>query len=159
MTIEDVSARLEKLERQNRRMRAGGIGALVLIAAVSLLGQAAAPEKVIRAQRFEVVDAAGTFRAGLETTSDGSPWLRLDGKGGGRRVLLGVPASGIPEMSLWDGDGKRRIFLGLGRDGSPAMSFIDRGDRDRMALSLAPEGSPSLLLSDKDGKVIDRMPR
>jgi hypothetical protein len=64
MTIEELSARLEKVERANRRLRAGGLAALVLAAAGAAMGQAIPAEKVVRAESIQVVDKDGKVRSG-----------------------------------------------------------------------------------------------
>ena len=54
--------RLEKLERENRRMKQLGVVGLLALGGVLLMGQTKpkpkAP-KVVQAQRFELVDATG----------------------------------------------------------------------------------------------------
>ena len=65
-----VDARLDKLERDNRRLKLA-VGALLLaLAAVPLIG-AVMPEQipeVIRARAFQVIDANGNERAAMNPT-------------------------------------------------------------------------------------------
>ena len=78
MSASDIELlqRVERLERQNRVLKAGGIVGLLLVAFL-----AAAPPKdvaydVVRATRFEVVDDQGTQRGFLGMQGP-TPMLRL----------------------------------------------------------------------------------
>ena len=68
-----LESRVDKIERDNRRLKLT-VGALLLaLAAVPLIG-AVMPEQiqdVIQARKFEVVDENGTRRAGLNATGIG----------------------------------------------------------------------------------------
>src|SRR5512145_392370 len=76
----DVSARLARLEAQNRRLQ--GAAALLGLALFALVAAGfAAParpaEKELRAERFVLVDAAGAELGALGADSQGSPNLLL----------------------------------------------------------------------------------
>ena len=65
--MNDIEARLQKLERVNRRMMRAGIGVLLLAGGAILLGQAA-PDRItdeVRTRRLVVVDATGRVCADL----------------------------------------------------------------------------------------------
>jgi len=68
-----LESRVDKIERDNRRLKLT-VGALLLVlAAVPLVG-AVMPEQVqdvIQARKFEVIDENGTRRAGLNATGIG----------------------------------------------------------------------------------------
>ena len=68
-----LESRVDKIERDNRRLKLT-VGALLLaLAAVPLIG-AVMPEQiqdVIQARKFEVIDENGTRRAGLNATGIG----------------------------------------------------------------------------------------
>jgi hypothetical protein len=175
MTIEELSARLEKVERQNRWMRAGGIAALVLVAAGAAMGQAAAPPKVIQAERFEVRDAGGKTRAVLGINPEGvaelalhdkigEPRIGMDvapegpsrawlGEAGKRGIMLFQTPDGSPALGLSDKEGNPRIGLFLTPDGSPALKLFDEGNsgKARAGIVLLADGSPAVILSDRDG--------
>ena len=69
----EITERLGKVEKQNRIMRLGG-GVIILVVAVSLIGGAAKdkPEiaKVIKAEKFVVVDSEGKERVVIENSKD-----------------------------------------------------------------------------------------
>ena len=62
-----VNERLDRLERQNRRLRSAGLAAVVLLGAALVMGQDAAekPANVIKARSFQVVDSKGKIHAEL----------------------------------------------------------------------------------------------
>jgi hypothetical protein len=76
-----VVARLEKVERQNRRLRGAGIAVLVLAVAGLLMGQAMPKARIVEAEGFVLKDGAGKVRAGLAVVKAG-PVLRLSDENG-----------------------------------------------------------------------------
>ncbi|MCZ6691045.1 MAG: hypothetical protein O7H41_15765 [Planctomycetota bacterium] len=62
---QSVSERLDRLERQNRRLKLVGLSAVVLLGAALVMGQDAAekPADVIKARSFQVVDPKGKVHA------------------------------------------------------------------------------------------------
>ncbi len=150
MTIEEMSARLEKVERQNRWMRAGGIAALVLAAAGAAMGQAVPAPKVIQAERFEVVDSKGKSRVSIGAAEDGSSGLEISDNKGKPRVAVGAFTNGCVGLILYDGDGKRRTEISVLQDGSPVLRLCDKEEKDRAALAVHPDGCPGFGLLDKE---------
>ena len=84
--------------------------------------------KVLRAERFEVVDSSGKVRAALETLPDGSPGLTLRDKDGQMRAGL-LLSNGSPGLSLWGKDGKGGAMLAVRADGSPELALYDKDGR------------------------------
>jgi len=154
-----VHARLEKLERQNRRMKGIGFAVLLVFGSAFLMGQAAPTPKVIKAERFEVVDANGKGRAVLAVYPDRSAGLTIFGVNGKPRATLGVQPSqtpsidpsDIPRLSLIDANGKERVSLRLDFLGS-GLAQNDANGKPRSALGLTSTGHPHLYLWDAKGK-------
>ena len=69
--------RLEKLERQNRRMKQAGAAVLVLAAAVLLMGQAS-PNRTVEANRFVLTDRSGNEQGVLMLKPSGPSFMLLD---------------------------------------------------------------------------------
>ena len=120
--------RLEKLARQNRRLKI--FGALILV----VLG-------VILATQAYVL--LRVYSPGLAVED-----LVLRDPKGKIRAMLGV-ADGQVRLDLRDPEGHRRATLGLGDDGSPGLAFFDREQRVRAELNLGPDGDPKFTLRDK----------
>jgi hypothetical protein len=170
-SLETLTQRLERLERDNRRLRRMGGGFLIGLIALLLTAQAVPPARIVEAQHFVVKDGAGKKRAEL-TTSDTGPELVFVDTMGRRKAALGL-ALGEPHLvmfgydrygtapvqtlrvaltreassiSLNDAKGKQvRISL---FDDASGITLTDGRGRNRLALALDDEGLPTLLLRD-----------
>ena len=172
-----VVARLEKVERQTRRMKYAGIVVVMLAGAAVLMGQAAPKGKTIEAEKFVVVDNAdhtrailgydddGTFglwirsevgkpRLGLGILTDESVGLGLSDIDGKTRASLVFDERGRSRLHYYDGDGKLISFLFLRENGSAGLTMRDGNGQIRADLSLNEHGAPALTLINKRGKVI-----
>lgn len=167
MTIEELSARLEKVERANRRMRAVGGLVLVLAAAGAAIGQAAPPPKLIQAERFELLGrrgaVIGTFGNGQAGESPDQPHLVLSGKDDGGGALLSV-TDGIPTLQLhgpsWTVTAGSLFDLKNPRHGVVGgVSVHGETVQPLLRLAVDSEGAPALVVFDKGGKVLERLPK
>ncbi len=111
-TMETLAGRMDRVERENRRLKRSGVVALAVIAAIVLMGQAASklappgkPGKVVGAEQFIVHDARGGVRAELGTLPNGTVRLVLYDRGN---------------------PGETRVILSAGPESSPALSFSDK---------------------------------
>ena len=127
-------------------------------ATVAAQAKEPAVAEVVRARRFEMVDAAGKARAVLSVLPDGRTGLLLVDAGGKGRVILRLHSDGTPVLALYDAAGKERASLSLLPDGSPALGFHDAAGKTRAALSVRPDGTSTLVLADAAGKVIWKAP-
>ncbi len=116
---EGIEERLERLERENLRLKRVGTVVLVFALALVLMGQVGS-SRVISAQYFVVTDAAGKRRALLGTTDTGDPSLMLLDRDGEPRASVLVTGFGLQDAS-----GTTRALLSLGADATPSMSLHD----------------------------------
>ncbi len=82
--ISKLVGRLEKVERQNRRMKRIGIAGILCAGAVFLVGaQGNKPEVLeeVRAKRFVVIDDEGRERTVMHATADRSNFAMSDENG------------------------------------------------------------------------------
>jgi hypothetical protein len=112
LRINTLARRLDRVERENRRMKKAGVVALVVIVAVVLMGQGikktappGKPGKIVGAEQFIVHDARGGVRAELGTLPNGTVRLVLYDRGN---------------------PGETRVILSAGPESSPALSFSDK---------------------------------
>ncbi|MFQ5929667.1 MAG: hypothetical protein ACE5MK_08200 [Acidobacteriota bacterium] len=147
-----MEERLNRLERENRRLKEAGALTLAAIAVVVIMGQAM-PSKVVEAEKFVVRDASGKVHAALGTVNKRAVSLALIDKNGNPRVVLGVLSDGSPSLSFYDKDMNRRAVLGLRADDSPDLALLDRDRKLRARLSLNDEGSATLVFIDSGGKI------
>jgi len=119
----------------------------------------AAVEKVVQAERFELVDSQGNVRARLGAGADGSPSLHLLDSNGAPRISLWVRSE--PRMLTDEGPGLElcgenavaRARISVRSDGAPAVRLLDEQGIERAVLALKPDGAPSLHLFNKGGQV------
>ncbi|MGH7299604.1 MAG: hypothetical protein ACREJE_04240, partial [Candidatus Rokuibacteriota bacterium] len=89
-THHHLTRRLDRLERENRRLKLLGALALLGLAALTVMGQTAATPVVntIEAERFVLRDGAGHARATLGLRPDGTAALALADDTQQERVVL-----------------------------------------------------------------------
>jgi len=143
----------------NRRvaLAAAGLLAVLLVANVSVRRVHAAPDpapaKLVMAQEFRLVDAAGEERATLALQPDGSPYLSLSDKAKNRRITVRVRPDGGAVMAVNDSDGKNRIALDTQPDGSASVTITSKKGKGGAGMLTPPDGSPVVMVRDKDGTV------
>ena len=128
-----VHERLEKLEKQNRRLKRAGLVVMVLAGATLLIGQAKPQVQwKVEAERFVLMDANGKLRAELGMAEHG------------------------PHLAFYDAEGTRRAVLGIVQKG-PGLFFLDTTQKRRVAMGLAEKG-PVLFFFDEDGNTVFSKP-
>jgi len=111
--------------------------------------KAAPVQEVIRAKRFELVDAEGKTRGELSMGVYGrSPEIRFFDQKGESGALLTVDSDGRPACVLFDGKGKPRSLMSVDADGNPGLRLLNEKGKTRAGLSL-----DGLGLFDDNGKV------
>ncbi len=138
-----MEERLNRLERENHRMKQAGVVALAVIAAVVLMGQATGGKvaKVVEAEKFVLRDAEGKPRARLESLPSGSVRLALLDKNENIQSVLGV---GVGRPSL--------VLAGRNNKTILTTSFLSISGKSRLTLAVLPSGEQSLVLTDNTGR-------
>ena len=186
LTLESLAQRVNRLERQNRRLKAAAITVAAGLAAAVCMGQMKTPD-TIEAKQFiardaqgkmriklslnegahgiaqpglTLYDAEGNGRAGLYVGTDGPAFDLTDGKGWAPRLTLSVGEMGQPELYMRNAKGKPRVHLvAWDVEGlESGLGLYDRTIRQRLLLTLADDGQPSLRLLDGDGKPVFSAP-
>ena len=125
--LEHVLRRLEKLERQNRRLKGFGF-AMAVAGAVGLLAAAqpaANKDKVAEFEQFVLRDAAGKQRATFGMTPDG-PALRFLDAEGKTSASLGTAKAGL-FLRLNNPDGGLQTGINLNQGGVVVVSYGTTG--------------------------------
>lgn len=130
MTPEETAQRLEKLERDNKRLKRSALCTVIVLAALGgIYATQPVPDK-ITAREFEVVDASGKPRVRLVSEQGEAYIVLLDADNTPAASML-VDKSGRPAFSLFHafgklpGANKPRAIMGLSGDGSPGIRLYD----------------------------------
>lgn len=170
-SIEELSKRICKLERDMDRTRRIGFMLLFLLGAVFLMGQAKIRNRTIEGERFILRDLAGNRRAELlmEAAGPGLVVYDPDGNrlgrfgatgpgqgaslsvqnpnGGGKATLISLPDG--PHLIMFDSNGRFRGEMGANVRG-PYLFLNDSNEQLRLALVVESE-APRLQMSDRAG--------
>ena len=155
MTADEITLRVESLERRQRWLVRAFTTSLALVVAGPLLMGAtkASGGKTVEAEKLVVRDAKGVARAALGTDAGGAPALDLFDAGGAKLISMrGAP--GAPIIELADGAGGS-AWLTVSQTGASLSLSKANGEVD-MATNAT--GAPSLRLQDRDGKILWQAP-
>jgi len=126
-------ARLGMLERENCRLRLGMLAVVAAVGALVCLAATNPAPNIVRAQRFELVNAKGKVRAEL--------------------ALLPGPYSGAG-LTLWDDTGEVRVLLRAHASGAAHLTLCGEKGQVRAVLSAPTGGAGGLTLRDATGRSI-----
>ena len=144
-TMETLARRLDRVERENRRLKQAGVVVLAVIGAVVLMGQATGNvAKVVEAEKFVLRDADGKGRARLESLPSGLVRLALLDKDENIQSVLGVGV-GRPSLVLAGRNNKTILTTSF-------LSVSGKGRKSRLTLAVLPSGEQSLVLTDNTGR-------
>jgi hypothetical protein len=147
-TLEDLTQRVDHLERENRRLEQvgavvlAGVAVVVLVGLMALVGLAtlgfmqqgkdSRVAQVVEAEQFILRDSKGRNRGGLDATSD-IPKLILTDEGGFIRASLGVGVGsafgGQVSLGLFDLESQGYVALTAPRGKLPHLEFVGRGGK------------------------------
>ena len=163
-------SRVERLEKQNRRLRQGAVVFLLAIVSIGLMaqtrqtpsssqrqkGRAPAPAApagptAVEAQGFILKDSNGRVRAELGFMGS-SPSLKFKDESGSALVTLALnsDAPGGPMLLLSDPQHHASVALSVLEHAGPQLSLTGERADIQLHMAVAPDGT-TLELSDKDG--------
>lgn len=127
----------------------GAASSWFLMGSLVFAQKAPQSEKVLQAERFEVIDQAEKVRAKFGMLPDGTPLLMLLDQTEKSRVELSMETDGSPHLALYDRGGNNFIALAVLPDSSAHLQLFDQAGKLRITLGTAPDGSPDLELLDQ----------
>jgi hypothetical protein len=127
------SNRLDKLERENRRLKVYGSVVLLGVAGALCMGLAAAPSKKLEAEVIVIKSPHGKAQ-----------------------MILGVGEEG-PALTLVDTDGKLRVNIDASNDG-PGIDLLDAKESPRAQLMVTEDQGPLLNFTDSKGAQVSLKP-
>jgi len=113
----DLVARVERLERQNKRLRLSGLAVLGVAGAVALMS-AATMCRTVTAEKFLVQDSSSRTRA----------------------VLTAYETGGTPKLSLLNDQGDEALSFGVGEDGHAFLELPGDHGPVRHTIALSSDG-------------------
>lgn len=164
----DINLRLEKLERENRRMKRIGIAAAVVVSTFIVGGQAKT-SKIVEANEFRLLDASKKVRALLSMSATGGPELTLNDADG--NFVVSLSTAPMPSLTLRPIGTGQSVYLHAGTTDSPNASLglglppsgilIDAGGHNAIEMSGSAGtfrvnldedlGGPRITVTDKEG--------
>jgi threonine dehydrogenase-like Zn-dependent dehydrogenase len=120
-----LSERLATLERQNRRLRTGGLALVGVLGAVGLMSARSALCDQVSAERFVVRDTHGRTRMVMDAYSN-EPVISLRNEAGKTVASMGIDEKGEAYLTFFDATGKAR-----GSDAKCDASKCDKQDKQK----------------------------
>ncbi|HUY14148.1 MAG TPA: hypothetical protein VMX16_11050 [Terriglobia bacterium] len=174
MNEAEIARRLEKLERDNRRLKGFAFATMVLAAAVGGIYATRPVPKTITAHAFEVVDNSGSLRARMSADPIGDTGIRFyDAHGALMRAMMAVLPSGESRIEINDAHEYTSVAISAGPSGDPVIKlngpqgtkrevigqygigFYDAGGSQRAVVGVNQIGAPFISLSDAQGFSMD----
>jgi hypothetical protein len=157
MAEKELVERLEKLERDNRRLKGFAVAALILAAALGAIYATRPVPDVIKAHEFDVVDRAGNVRAEMRMNPAGEPDFAIFDQGGRLRGSLYVDAGGSSQVALYGKGGNVALRMSANPDASGVILFAQMKPKFQLPLvmEVTPGGQPGVTLRDGQGFTMD----
>ncbi len=142
--LSSLASRIEKLERQNRLFKRGGLVLLLSAATLIVMGQAR-PNRTMGADEFVLRDSSGKKWAALQM-SQTEPYEIPEAV-----PPMKVPAGPYPNLTFYGVNGEKRAVLGASSLLS-SLALFDYTDNPKIILSNLGGNLPSLRLETDGAK-------
>lgn len=108
--------------------------------------------------RLSVLDQEGKERLRVGSVEEPAGWgLRAYDEDGQNRIIVGLWTGAASGMRLYDGNGTKRAGLGLTLDGqNQGLGLIDANGTERLGVGMGPGGGGDFVMKDWEGKDIWR---
>jgi hypothetical protein len=150
MSNTELVERLERLERDNRRLKGFAIAALALAVALTTIYATQPVPQRVTAHEFDVVDSSGRARVSMGMAL-GEPSVSLSDAQGKVRAEMSIGPSGGPSICLTDAEGQPRVSMGIASR-NVFISIYDAAGNGRASMGFSPSGGPVIGVSDAQDK-------
>lgn len=148
--LQSIMLRLDRVERENRRLKRLSLAVMVVVAAILLMAQAPSHKtRTVEADRFVLIDASGQVRADLAMAADNTPALTLLNEKGS--PLVSLRGADSPSLTLSNADSKEILKLLVSPDVN-SLALYD-GQTARVGVGVWKEAAGLALYDDK-GKLV-----
>jgi hypothetical protein len=157
MFEDELRGRLDRMERQLRRWRLGGVVGLCLAVVTVACAMAEAPTRELSVETLKIVQQDGKERLIL-TAKPGIPDMSFLDPAGRSRLTLDIAGDAQPVLAIAEsGHEKGRLTIGI-ENGSPMLRLYDKDGKLRVMLGIPHEVGSLIRLLDTDGSVLRRLP-
>jgi hypothetical protein len=147
----DVLERLERLEKQNRRLKSAAALFIIFTSSLVLMSAAGHKGRTVEARQVVLKDDEGNTRAILGMRSAGPGITLYDANGDKVQALLTVLQTG-PVLGLYDADGTTRVLLGVTPKGA-TLTFNDAEGKLRGGIGFSGDAQ-NVTFFDRDGNPV-----
>jgi hypothetical protein len=147
----DVLERLERLEKQNRRLKSAAALFMIFTCSLVLMSAAGHKGRTVEARQVVLKDDEGNTRAILGMRSAGPGLTLYDANGDKVQALLAVLQTG-PVLGLYDADGTTRVLLGVTPKGV-TLTFNDTEGKLRGGIGFSGDAQ-NVTFFDRDGNPV-----
>lgn len=124
--IDALTRRLERLEREHRRLKRTGATILIGVAALFLMGHGEPAAKLIEGDQIALRAPGAPIRGELSVQGDGGArFVLYDTNRTPRLQLTSAAPGGAPALVLYDSRQSPHAWLRLDDDGSPHLELYD----------------------------------
>jgi hypothetical protein len=149
--------RLNRMDRELRYWRLGGIVTLAVAAVVAAGAWADPPAKELRVETLRIVEPNGKDRIVL-TAVPGVPDMTFLDPGGHTRLTLDIADDNRPVLVISEsGKTKGRLELGI-ENGSPTLQLYDRDGVKRVTIGIPKDIGALIRTYDEKGRIQGRFP-
>ena len=149
--------RLNRVERELRYWRLGGILTLATAVVVVAGAMAEPPAKELRVETLRIVQRDGKERIVL-TAVPGVPDMTFLDPAGHTRLTLDIADDNQPVLVISEsGKAKGRLEIGI-ENGSPRLQLFDRDGTKRVVLGVPKDVGALLRTFDENGRIQGRFP-
>ncbi|MFN0243148.1 MAG: hypothetical protein ACKVWV_09685 [Planctomycetota bacterium] len=118
MNEHELSNRLDRLERENRRWKRVVVGVAGSVAALGVLAMATPVCDVITGERLVLRDSSGRQRFMIDAYQQGTPTIVWNDASGKAIARFGLENDGLARITYFDAHGKVRACERVGADGA-----------------------------------------
>jgi hypothetical protein len=128
--VQRLNDRLDRLEKENRRLKKWGGIAVAALGCLGLFGFAAPVVcDIVTGERLVIRDNSGRQRAGIDAYHTEAPGLTLHDASGRQRAKLGLDEKGDVSLSFFDEKGGAKASYLFAADGAPKAEPVKTGDK------------------------------
>ena len=154
---DETRQRLDRMERQLRRWRVGGVVALCLAVVAVAGAMAQPPAGELTVETLRIVQRDGKERLVL-TAQPGIPDMSFLDPKGRSRLTLDIAGDAQPVLSISEsGHDTGRLTIGIENE-SPMLKFYDQAGKLRVTIGVPHDVGALIRILDEDGRVVRRLP-